>query len=56
MGSVSRMRGRPQLEGYTTSKAGILGLTRALARELGPRSIRINAMASGFGSCQRRAP
>jgi NAD(P)-dependent dehydrogenase (short-subunit alcohol dehydrogenase family) len=43
MGSVSWMRGRPNLAGYTTAKAGILGLTRTLARELGPRNIRVNA-------------
>jgi len=47
MGSVSWMRGRPNLVGYTTSKAGILGLTRTLARELGPRNIRVNAVVPG---------
>ena len=47
MGSVSWMRGRPQLAGYTTAKAGILGLTRTLARELGPRNIRVNAVVPG---------
>jgi NAD(P)-dependent dehydrogenase (short-subunit alcohol dehydrogenase family) len=47
MGSVSWMRGRPNLVGYTTAKAGILGLTRTLARELGPRSIRVNAVVPG---------
>lgn len=47
MGSVSWMRGRPQLVGYTTAKAGILGLTRTLARELGPRNIRVNAVVPG---------
>jgi D-xylose 1-dehydrogenase len=47
MGSVSWMRGRPHLVGYTTAKAGILGLTRTLARELGERQIRVNALVPG---------
>ena len=47
MGSVSWMRGRPHLAGYTTAKAGILGLTRTLARELGARNIRVNAVVPG---------
>ncbi|HZT56408.1 MAG TPA: SDR family oxidoreductase [Burkholderiaceae bacterium] len=47
MGSVSWMRGRPNLAGYTTAKAGILGLTRTLARELGTRNIRVNAIVPG---------
>lgn len=47
MGSVSWMRGRPKLVGYTTAKAGILGLTRTLARELGERRIRVNAVVPG---------
>jgi len=47
MGSVAWMRGRPNLVGYTTAKAGILGLTRTLARELGARNIRVNAIVPG---------
>ncbi len=33
---------------YTASKAGLTGLTRALAAELGPRSINVNAIAPGY--------
>lgn len=47
MGSISWMRGRPGMAGYTTSKAGINGLTRTLARELGDRNIRVNCIVPG---------
>jgi len=47
MGSVSWMRGRPNLVGYTTAKAGILGLTRTLARAQLARGIRVNALVPG---------
>jgi NAD(P)-dependent dehydrogenase (short-subunit alcohol dehydrogenase family) len=47
LGSVSWMRGRPQLAGYTTAKAAIHGLTRTLARELGGMNIRVNSIVPG---------
>ncbi|MGX7896261.1 SDR family NAD(P)-dependent oxidoreductase [Tsuneonella sp. HG222] len=40
-------RGRPGTGAYTTIKAGIAGLTKVLAGELGPRGIRVNAIAPG---------
>lgn len=47
LGSISWMRGRPNLVGYTTAKAAISGLTRTLARELGDKDIRVNALVPG---------
>lgn len=47
LGSVSWMRGRPGMAGYTTAKAAINGLTRTLARELGPAGIRVNCIVPG---------
>lgn len=46
-GSVSWMRGRPGMAGYTTAKAAINGLTRTLARELGADGIRVNCIVPG---------
>lgn len=47
LGSISWMRGRPGMVGYTTAKAAINGLTRTLARELGPSGIRVNCVVPG---------
>ena len=49
VGSVAAHRGGGLLGGapYATSKAGVLGLTRAAARELAPDGIRVNAVAPG---------
>ena len=40
--------GSPSLVHYVASKGGVIGLTRALATELGPHNININAVAPGF--------
>jgi NAD(P)-dependent dehydrogenase (short-subunit alcohol dehydrogenase family) len=47
LGSVAWMRGTPGMATYTTAKAAINGLTRTLARELGPAGIRVNCILPG---------
>ena len=54
MGSVSWMRGRPQLSAYTTAKAAIVGLTRTLARELGAQGVRVNSIVPGAIATERQ--
>ena len=46
--SISYMMGNAGYPGYATSKAAITGLTRSLARELGPDRIRVNALMPGW--------
>lgn len=46
--SVSGMMGNPGQANYSASKAGVIGLTRTVARELSKRNITVNAVAPGF--------
>jgi len=46
--SVSGIMGNPGQTNYSASKAGQIGFTRALAREVASRTITVNAIAPGF--------
>ncbi|MEX0675771.1 MAG: 3-oxoacyl-[acyl-carrier-protein] reductase [Pirellulales bacterium] len=48
MASVSGLSGNPGQSNYSASKAGIIGMTRSVARELASRKITVNAVAPGF--------
>jgi NAD(P)-dependent dehydrogenase (short-subunit alcohol dehydrogenase family) len=53
-GSISWHLGLPDLVLYETAKAGIEGMTRALARELGPDDIRVTCVAPGNVKTKRQ--
>jgi NAD(P)-dependent dehydrogenase (short-subunit alcohol dehydrogenase family) len=53
-GSITWMVGDPDCPAYVTAKAGITGMTRALARELGPERIRVNCMIPGWVMTERQ--
>ena len=48
MSSVSGLIGNPGQTNYSASKAGVIGMTRSLSRELAGRKVTINAVAPGF--------
>jgi 3-oxoacyl-[acyl-carrier protein] reductase len=48
MTSAAAMVGMVARTHYTASKSGVMGFTRSLCKELGPRQIRVNALAPGI--------
>ena len=54
MGSISWLLSQADMPCYTTAKAAVSGMTRALARELGPKGIRVNAVLPGAIMTERQ--
>ena len=48
LSSVVALRGNPGQINYCASKAGLIGMTKSLARELGGRGVTVNAVAPGY--------
>lgn len=48
LSSVSGIHGNPGQTNYSASKAGVIGFTKALAKELASRNITVNAVAPGY--------
>jgi 3-oxoacyl-[acyl-carrier protein] reductase len=46
--SLAGVVGNPGQSNYTAAKAGLIGFSKAIAKELGPRNIRVNVIAPGF--------
>ena len=46
--SIAALGAPPEVCGYTTFKHAVIGLTRALARDYGPRGVRVNAVCPGW--------
>ena len=54
MGSVSWVIGQGGMPCYTTAKSAVQGLTRSLARDLGPNNVRVNSILPGWIMTQRQ--
>jgi NAD(P)-dependent dehydrogenase (short-subunit alcohol dehydrogenase family) len=54
MGSASWQRGRPAMVGYLTAKSALHGMTKGLARELGPHGIRVLGIMPGAIETERQ--
>ena len=52
--SINALLGPSNMPGYVTAKAGIIGLTKALARDYGPVRVRVNAILPGWVATERQ--
>ena len=48
IGSISGVVGNPGQANYAAAKAGMIGMTKSIAREVAPRNITVNCIAPGF--------
>lgn len=54
LASITFHQGPAAMSAYVATKGGVIGLTRALARELGPRRIRVNTLSPGWVMTERQ--
>lgn len=54
MSSIVTTLGSAGMPGYVTAKAGLIGMTKALAREFGEHNIRVNAILPGWVATERQ--
>ena len=54
LASITFHAGPTRMSAYVATKGGVLGLTRSLARELGPRRIRVNTVSPGWVMTERQ--
>jgi len=54
LGSTTWIAGQGGMAGYSAAKSGVVGLTRSLARDLGPAGIRVNSILPGWIMTERQ--
>ena len=54
LSSINALLGPSDMPGYVTAKAGLIGMTKSLAREFGSASVRVNAILPGWVATQRQ--
>lgn len=52
--SINALIGQKQMTGYVTAKAGLMGMTKALAKDFGEHNIRVNAILPGWVATEKQ--